>query len=111
MDAGGSKKKAEKDKKGEKDKKKEGTPWAVQVCFISMALSGALSFASGEALEGAGLILAFAVLASFIILGIIFDIIGVAVTAADERPFHSMAARRIPGAREALGLRLSVINI
>ena len=26
------------------------------------------------------------------------------MTAADERPFHSMAAHRTPGAREALGL-------
>ena len=48
--------------------------------------------------------LAFVVLACFILLGIVFDIIGVAVTAADERPFHSMAAHRTPGAREALGL-------
>lgn len=40
----------------------------------------------------------------FILLGIVFDIIGVAVTAADERPFHSMAAHKTPGAREALGL-------
>ena len=71
---------------------------------ISVVLSGALSFASGEVLEGAGLALAFAVLAAFIVLGIVFDIIGVAVTAADEKPFHSMAAHRTPGAKEALGL-------
>ena len=48
--------------------------------------------------------MAFAVLAAFIVLGIVFDIIGVAVTAADEKPFHSMAAHRTPGAKEALGL-------
>ena len=48
--------------------------------------------------------LAFGVLAFFILLGIVFDIIGVAVTAADERPFHSMAARKTPGARQALSL-------
>ena len=34
------------------------------------------------------------ILALFIGLGILFDIIGVAVTAADEKPFHSMAAHR-----------------
>ena len=34
------------------------------------------------------------VLAVFIGLGILFDIIGVAVTAADPRPFHSMAAHK-----------------
>ena len=69
-----------------------------------MALSAVLTLASDQALDGAGLPLAFGVLAGFILLGILFDIIGVAVTAADEKPFHSMAARRTPGAREALGL-------
>ena len=103
MDADGpTKKKAEKDKKSKKDSGR--ARWAVQVCCISVVLSGALSFASGEVLEGAGLALAFAVLAAFIVLGIVFDIIGVAVTAADEKPFHSMAAHRTPGAKEALGL-------
>lgn len=44
---------------------------------------------------------------SFILLiivigvGILFDIAGVATTAAREEPFHAMAARRLPGAREA----------
>ena len=99
---GTTKKKAEKDKKSKKDSGR--ARWAVQVFCISVVLSGALSFASGEVLEGAGLALAFAVLAAFIVLGIVFDIIGVAVTAADEKPFHSMAAHRTPGAKEALGL-------
>ena len=104
MDADGSnnKKKSEKDKKNKKDGGR--ARWAVHVFCISVVLSGVLSFASGEVLEGAGLALAFAVLAVFIALGIVFDIIGVAVTAADEKPFHSMAAHRIPGAKEALGL-------
>ena len=103
MDADGTtKKKAEKDKKSKKDSGR--ARWAVQVFCISVVLSGALSFASGEVLEGAGLALAFAVLAAFIVLGIVFDIIGVAVKAADEKTFHSMAAHRTPGAKEALGL-------
>ena len=33
----------------------------------------------------------------FIILGIIFDIIGVAVTSGDEVAFHSMSARKVKG--------------
>ena len=97
------KKAGPRDKRGEgKEKKEWRFRWAVQVFFISVALSGVLSFCSSEALEGAELGLAFGVLAFFILLGIVFDIIGVAVTAADERPFHSMAARKTPGARQAL---------
>ena len=100
MDSGDNKKKPDTKAK----KSNNPTRWAIQVFVISVVLSAALSFASGEALEGADLIAAFAVLAAFILLGILFDIIGVAVTAADEKPFHSMAARKVPGAREALGL-------
>ncbi len=96
-------KKAEKPEKSGK-KKESRFRWAVQVFFISVALSAVLSLVSNEAMAGAGLALAFGVLMGFILLGILFDIIGVAVTAADERPFHSMAAHKIPGAREALRL-------
>lgn len=109
MDTGDSssqttKKKLEKKKKDDKGKKEGRFRWAIQVFFISVVLSAVLSLASDQALSGAGIPLAFAVLACFIGLGILFDIIGVSVTAADERPFHSMAAHKTPGAREALGL-------
>ncbi len=39
-----------------------------------------------------------------IFLGIISDVIGVAVTAADEEPFHAMASDRIGGSRQAVWL-------
>ena len=104
MDTGDGKKKDKKGRKDEKGKKDSKFRWALQVFFISVILSAALTLASGQALDGAGVPLAFAVLACFILLGIVFDVIGVAVTAADERPFHSMAARKTPGAREALSL-------
>lgn len=48
--------------------------------------------------------MAFLVLAIFILLGIIFDIVGVSVTAASTAPFHSMASKKEPGASEALRL-------
>ncbi len=78
--------------------------WALRIFFIAVALSAALSLASESALTGAGIAAALMVLAGFIGLGILFDIIGVAVTAADERPFHSMAAHKEPGASEAIAL-------
>ena len=104
MDTGDSGK-----KRPEKRPKKESRPsggmkWAVQVFFLSVALSAAMGLASEQALDGAGLVPAVLVLLFFILLGILFDIIGVAVTAADERPFHSMAAHKTPGARQALRL-------
>ena len=37
-------------------------------------------------------------------IGIITDIIGTAVTSADERPFIAMASKKINGAKQALRL-------
>ena len=78
--------------------------WALTAFVMAVALSGLLSLSSEAILENAGLLLALLILALFIGLGILFDIIGVAVTAADPRPFHSMAAHKEPGAKEALVL-------
>ena len=75
--------------------------WALTAFVMAVALSGLLSLSSEAILENAGLLLALLILALFIGLGILFDIIGVAVTAADPRPFHSMAAHKEPGAKEA----------
>ena len=47
---------------------------------------------------------AFLILLAIVLVGIIFDIVGVAVTSADEKPFHSMAARKVPGGLEAIRL-------
>ena len=44
------------------------------------------------------------ILLVIIFIGILFDIIGVAVTSADEKPFHSMAARKVPGAQASIRL-------
>ena len=78
--------------------------WPIQVFFLAIGLSAALSLASQGPLSAAGILAAALILALFIALGIVFDIIGVAVTAADPKPFHSMAAHREKGAKEALML-------
>ncbi|HPO97121.1 MAG TPA: hypothetical protein PLZ08_04090 [Bacillota bacterium] len=39
-----------------------------------------------------------------ILTGILFDIVGTAVTAAKEAPFHAMGADRVKGSREAIYL-------
>ena len=56
MDISDSKKKPEKKgKKPEKGKKESKFRWAIQVFFISVALSAVLTLASDQALDGAGL--------------------------------------------------------
>lgn len=68
----------------------------------SFFLSVGMSYLSNEALRGANTVLSFAVLLLFVGLGILFDMIGVAAACATEKEFHSMAARKVRGAREAV---------
>ena len=84
--------------------KKKNDHWPLRVFFLAVALSALLSFLSSTALGGAGYVVAILVLLAFIALGIVFDMVGVAVTAADPKPFHSMAAHKEKGGREAIRL-------
>ncbi len=47
---------------------------------------------------------ALALLCLVVFTGIIFDIVGTAVTAATEAPFHAMGADKVSGARQAVYL-------
>ena len=50
------------------------------------------------------LYIAIPLLVLVILVGVLFDIVGVAVAVAEESPLHAMAAKRLPGARQALRL-------
>jgi CBS domain containing-hemolysin-like protein len=85
-------------------KNKTDYKWLVKIVLISIAASIAFTYASSKILGFAGHLVALAILLVFIILGIVFDVVGVAVAAASEAPFHSMAAHRERGAAESLRL-------
>ena len=55
-------------------------------------------------MKKSNLVTAFLILIAIVFIGIVFDMLGVAVTVADERPFHSMASSRIRGAKSSLML-------
>ena len=78
--------------------------WVVTIFLVTILISGIISLVSDEVMANSGLLVAFLILLAIILLGIIFDIIGMAVATADEKPFHSMAARKVPGAHEAIKL-------
>jgi len=85
-------------------KKKTNIKWLIKIVIISLVASIVFTLASTEILGNTGYIMSFAILAVFIIVGIVFDVVGVAVTAATEAPFNSMATRRQRGAAESLRL-------
>ena len=78
--------------------------WVLTVVCLSFGLSVVMSFVTSMFVESAGLFVALLSLIMLVLLGIITDIIGTAVTSANEQPFIAMASKRITGAKQALHL-------
>lgn len=91
-----------------KDKDKDAVSvrrrWVISITIFAFSLSVFMSLFSETVLRHSTLITAFIVLIVIIFIGVAFDIIGVAVTVADEKPFHSMASGKIKGARSSIKL-------
>lgn len=78
--------------------------WISTTFGMTVGISAAMAFISNEILSAGGMVLSFVVLLLIVLIGILFDIIGMSVTAADEKPFHSMAAKKVPEANIAIRL-------
>ena len=87
-----------------KRQQKQALRWALTIFLVTIGVSATISFVSGEVMDRSSMAVAFLILLFIVAVGIVFDIVGVAVTSADEKPFHSMASRRVSGAREAIRL-------
>ena len=90
--------------KEKKNKKKSNTKWIVTATSISFVISAVLSAASDKVVDLLPVVIASTVLIFIISLGIVFDIIGLAVATADIAPFNSMAARRLKTGQKAVWL-------
>lgn len=78
--------------------------WISKILLWTFFLSIFFNGISQSLILGLGLIGSFLVLLVIIITGIIFDVIGVAATAAKLPPLNARAAKRVPGAKQALRL-------
>ena len=95
---------AKADPEASKREKRKHIKWVVTIFFVTILISGTISFLSDILMESSSMAVAFLILLAIIFIGIVFDIIGMAVATADEKPFHAMAARKVPGARAAISL-------
>lgn len=78
--------------------------WALFITGISFVLSFSITFVSEVFMRSMGLGVALVALFVLIGLGIAADIVGTAITAAEEKPFVAMAAKRIAGAKQSIWL-------
>ena len=95
---------AKSDPAARKRERQKAARWVVTIFFVTILISGCISFFSDIIMSGSTMVVAFLILLAIILIGIVFDIIGMAVATADEKPFHSMAARKVPGAQESIAL-------
>ena len=92
------------DPAAQKRERKKAIRWVVTIFLVTIVISGTISLLSDAIMSASSMPVAFLILLIIIFVGIIFDIIGMAVATADEKPFHSMAARKVPGAQESIAL-------
>ncbi len=80
------------------------TKWIIQVFIITFILSICFSYISTNGVNNLPLIPALIILLLVILLGIVFDIIGVAVTVANENEFHAKATKKVKGSQKSIKL-------
>ena len=85
-----------------KEKKLVDFKWINKIIIITFGISLVLSFVSGVTLPSVPTIVGILLVLIFILIGVIFDMIGVAVTASDLSVFNSMSSRKVKGAKLAV---------
>lgn len=78
--------------------------WFIQVFIMTFALSMIFSYISANGVSSLSLIPAIFILILVIAVGILFDIVGVAVTVANEDEFHAKATKKIKGSKDSIKL-------
>lgn len=76
----------------------------MRVGLFSFVLALLVNYSSGVALRYVPVVVAFLIVFLLVFVGILFDILGTSVTAAEAPPLNAMAAKKVAGARQALWL-------
>lgn len=87
-----------------KEEQRKTRRWVITIFFTTILISATISLVSDMVMSASSVIVAFIILLLIVSIGIVFDIVGMAVATADEKPFHAMAARKVKGAKECIML-------
>ena len=85
-------------------KEKSDLSWFITIFVTTFILSIIFSYISTTSINDLEIIPAIIILLVVIFVGILFDIVGVAVTVAKEGSFHAKASKKIIGAKTAIKL-------
>ncbi|ELK44960.1 hypothetical protein QRD89_11465 [Halobacillus sp. ACCC02827] len=84
------------------NKFKRAVQFSLSIAVITFVLAAIFSVISSSVLSGVIWIFGLVIVLIIVLIGVVFDMLGIAATAADETPFHAMASEKVPGAKEAI---------
>lgn len=79
--------------------------WIIKIIAASFLISVIFTLISEIAIPNVGIFVGIILTLIFILIGVLFDMIGIAVATADEAQFHSMSTKRIKGSKLAINLK------
>ena len=92
-------------KKNQENKKEHSnTKWIIQSIIMTFILSMIFAYISTNGVSNLSLLPAILILVLVVLIGIFFDIIGVAVTVANEEEFHAKATKKVVGSKDSIKL-------
>lgn len=93
-----------KNKKNKSNEDESPFKWFITVSIMTFILSLFFSYISSTAIANINIVLGVILLLLVVLIGILFDIIGVAVTVANEYEFHAKATKKVEGSKTAVKL-------
>ncbi|MFC4324035.1 hypothetical protein [Litchfieldia salsa] len=81
---------------------RESINWSLGIAVITFVLAAIFTIVSTYALSGLTWAIGTIVVFIIVFIGIFFDMLGIAATAADEIPFHAMASKKVNGSKSAI---------
>jgi len=84
------------------DKWKRSIKFSLTIAVITFVLAAIFSSMSSTLLSKVSWMIGLIIVLIIVCIGILFDMLGIASTAAKEAPLHAMAAEKVPGAKEAV---------
>jgi hypothetical protein len=81
---------------------KQTIKWSALIAVITLVLAAIFTIISSLVLGEVNVIIGMIVVLLIILVGVVFDAVGLSAAAADEVPFHAMASEKVYGAKEAI---------
>lgn len=78
--------------------------WVITISFCAFLMSILFSGLTEVVVPRLNAVIGIVLVLLIVVIGVVFDMVGVAVTAADLKPFNSMATKKIRGSKTAIFL-------